>query len=130
MHLSKCMTHRPAAESVAKAVARSTTPVHARHHTRVSPGAASLLPTLHTHVQIQQQPQGTYSYQEHFQRTGAAIAVPVCAVLLHWLLGFWMDVQQRRDTKKLQRLEATQKTMLKELKVLGVLRGWEGGREA
>jgi hypothetical protein len=28
-----------------------------------------------------------------------------------------MDVAQRRDMRKLQRLEATQRTMLKELKV-------------
>jgi hypothetical protein len=40
-------------------------------------------------------------------------------VLLHWLAAFWMDLQQRRDTRKLQRLEAAQKTMLKELKVCG-----------
>ncbi len=75
-----------------------------------------LLPLLMP-LQIQQQPQGTYSYQEHFRRTGGAMAVPACAVLLHWVVGFWMDMQQRRDTRKLQRLENTQKTMLKELKV-------------
>lgn len=45
------------------------------------------------------------------------MAVPACAVLLHWIVAFCMDMQQRRDTRKLQRLEATQKTMLKELKV-------------
>jgi hypothetical protein len=74
-------------------------------------------------LQVQQQPHGTYSYQEHFQRTGGAMAVPACALLLHWVVGFWMDMQQRRDTRKLQRLETTQKTMLKELKVRHVYAG-------
>lgn len=66
--------------------------------------------------QVQQQPQGTLTYQQHFQRTAAAAAVPACALLLHWLAALWMDVAQRRDMRKLQRLEATQRTMLKELK--------------
>jgi hypothetical protein len=68
-------------------------------------------------LQVQQQPSGVLTYQQHFQRTAGAMAVPALAVLLHWLAAFWMDLQQRRDTRKLQRLEATQKTMLKELKV-------------
>jgi choline-glycine betaine transporter len=68
-------------------------------------------------LQVQQQPSGVLTYQQHFQRTAGAMAVPACAVLLHWLAAFWMDMQQRRDTRKLQRLQATQKTMLKELKV-------------
>ena len=51
------------------------------------------------------------------------MAVPACALLLHWVVGFWMDMQQRRDTRKLQRLENTQKTMLKELKVRDVCAG-------
>lgn len=68
-------------------------------------------------TQVQQQPQGMLTYQQHFQRTAAAAAVPACALLLHWVAALWMDVAQRRDMRKLQRLEATQRTMLKELKV-------------
>lgn len=69
------------------------------------------------HTQVQQQPQGMLTYQQHFQRTAAAAAVPACALLLHWVAALWMGVAQRRDMRKLQRLEATQRTMLKELKV-------------
>lgn len=81
-------------------------------------------------LQVQQQPSGMLTYQQHFQRTAGAMAVPACAVLLHWLAAFWMDMQQRRDTRKLQRLEATQKTMLKELKVrpnphVGCVLAWQ-----
>jgi len=43
--------------------------------------------------------------------------VPVCAVLLHYILALVMDMQQRRDTRKLQRLQDAKKSMVKELKV-------------
>lgn len=51
--------------------------------------------------------------------------MPCCAVLLHWVAALWMDLAQRRDGRKLQRLEAAQKTMLKELKVWTDV--WGGG---
>lgn len=67
--------------------------------------------------QVQQQPAGTFTYQQHFNRTAGAMMVPVCAVLLHYILALVMDMQQRRDTRKLQRLQDAKKSMVKELKV-------------
>lgn len=71
------------------------------------------------HTQIQQQPAGTYTYQEHFNRTAAAMAVPAFAVLLHYVSVVALDLKQRRDLRKLQRLEEAKRAMLKELKARG-----------
>lgn len=80
--------------------------------------AANLQPTqIMSCLQVQSQPHGTYSYQQHFSRVGTAIALPAAAAAIHWVLLFIMGWAESCDRKKLKTLEAAKRSMVKELKV-------------
>ncbi|KAF8073061.1 hypothetical protein HT031_000722 [Scenedesmus sp. PABB004] len=66
--------------------------------------------------QVQQQPPGTFTYQQHFARVGGALALPAAAGALHWLAALALGVLQRRDAARVKRLEGMKRSMVKELK--------------
>jgi hypothetical protein len=68
-------------------------------------------------LQVQRQPVGYYSYQQHLQRVGGAMAMPVMAFAVQWLLVLLLGFVESRDSKKLKSLEAAKRSMIKELKV-------------
>jgi hypothetical protein len=68
-------------------------------------------------VQVQRQPLGYYSYQQHLHRVGGAMALPVIAFAVQWLLVLLLSVAESRDSRKLKSLEAAKRSMIKELKV-------------
>lgn len=67
---------------------------------------------------MQVQRQTHISYQQHFSRIGTALALPAAAFVLHWFLLLLNRWFQGRDSRKLKALEAAQRSMVKELKVL------------
>lgn len=68
-------------------------------------------------MQVQSQPHGTYSYQQHFSRIGTAVTLPVAACIMHWALLLVLGWVEGRDVRKLKALEAAKRSMIKELKV-------------
>eukprot|EP00775_Hariotina_reticulata_P010382 gene10382-10540_t len=65
---------------------------------------------------VQQQPQGTFTYQEHFNRVSGAMLLPAVAYSLYWVMLFILKAGDKRDAKKLRALHAAKRSMIKELK--------------
>uniref|UniRef100_A0A383WGX1 Uncharacterized protein n=1 Tax=Tetradesmus obliquus TaxID=3088 RepID=A0A383WGX1_TETOB len=66
--------------------------------------------------QVQRQPLGYYSYQQHLYRVGGAMALPLVAFAVQWLLVVLLGVAEGRDSRKLKSLETAKRSMIKELK--------------
>ncbi|KAF6262489.1 hypothetical protein COO60DRAFT_1699220 [Scenedesmus sp. NREL 46B-D3] len=66
--------------------------------------------------QVQRQPLGYYSYQQHLHRVGGAMALPLVAFAVQWLLVLLLGIVESRDSTKLKSLEAAKRSMIKELK--------------
>jgi hypothetical protein len=94
------------------------TPCHvAQRHWIVHGCLTAALPLLSLPSQVQRQPVGYYSYQQHLHRVGGAMALPVIAFAVQWLLVLLLGFVESRDSKKLKSLEAAKRSMIKELKV-------------
>jgi hypothetical protein len=80
-------------------------------------GVDCCLTLLSSPSQVQRQPPGYYSYQQHLHRVGGAMALPAIAFAVQWLLVLLLGFVESRDSKKLKSLEAAKRSMIKELKV-------------
>lgn len=69
-------------------------------------------------MQVQQQPPGTYTYREHFNNVGLALAFPVIFSVLYFLAFAIMGWLDKTDSRKIKRLQDTKRSMIKELKVV------------